>query len=403
MLLSLVLAAYAAAPPSPLPAWKWPAGELQRFHLETEIINPRGNVRYYAANNIDGRPGAVKLSADIGCTAKPEGKTQIVRCTFHYVRLAAQAWDAGEKARLDAIMDEWTKDFATAQVELEIAADGRLRTFDYLPGKEQSNRREGYVAETQRALLQRAFSVFDLPLTTDDKDWIRGWKQKTSSALMQLQTIGGTAGAYDITHKHEGERDGYLLLTTVGRGTLAAGAAVDATSGSRNVDVRLSGETLFDPQKGLFMWRDVTLDGQLMVSAQEAGSGAEFAQVSAIQWMPEYPAPGELPLSIAATKAPRLPGTAPALPDGVALVPFADLGMQPLFVQGHPDAAKRLSLPTVKVKARVLVSATGSVSSATAYDGFQVLATPTQDALAGAAFPAKGSPYAVDVDVEWRP
>lgn len=399
MLVWLVTLAFAAAPP----AWKWPAGELQRFHLETEIGSPRGNVKYFAANNLDARPGTVKLRADAGCTANPAGKLQVVRCTFHHVELKGLAWDAGETARLDSIMAEWTADFAAAAVEMEIGPDGRVRTFDYIPGKEQSNRREGYVAEQQRVLLQRAFAIFDLPLTTDEKDWVRGWKQKGSSALMQLQTIGGTAGAFDITHKPDGERHGYTVITTVGRATLSAGAAVDASSGSRLVDVRLSGETLFDPAKAMFVWRDAVLDGQLMVSAQEAGSGAEYYQVSAIQWMPEFPEKGELPLSIAATKAPHLSGTAPGLSDGVALVPFGDLGMQPLFVQGHPDAAKPLSLPAVKVKARVVVSATGSVSSVTAYEGFQALGVPTEEALAPATFPAKGTPYAVDVEVEWRP
>ena len=399
MLSLLVFAAHA----TDVPAWKWPVGEVQRFHLETEIISPRGNIRYFAANNLDARPGAVKVGIDAGCVAKPEGKTQIVRCTFHQVQIRGQAWDMGETARMDTIFGEWSRDIAASTVEMEIAPDGRVRTLDYIPGKEQSNRREGYVAETQRALLQRVFAVFDLPLSAEEKDWIRGWKQKSSSSLMQLQTIGGTAGAFEITHTPRGERDGYTLIETVGRGTLAAGAAVDAMQGSRNVDVRLSGETLFDPAKGLFVWRDVTLDGQLMVSAQQAGSGAELFQVSAVQWMAEFPPPGELPLSIPAQKAPRLSGAPPALPEGVALVPFAELGMQPLFVAGHPEAAKRLALPAVKVKARVVVSATGGPTRVTPYDGYNVFATPTQDALLGATFPARGAPYAVDVEVEWRP
>ncbi len=402
MLLSLVLAAHAATAGSVAPTWKWPAGEAQRFHIETEIVTPR-SMRYYAANNVDARAGTVKVRADTACTAKPEGKIQVVRCTFAYFDMKGVAWVPDESAKLDLIMAEWAKNLSASTVEMELSADGRIRTFDVHPGKEQSNRREGYIQEQQRVLLQRAFAAFDLPITTDEKDWVRGWAQKGSSALMQLQTIGGTAGAFDIKHMHEGERDGLVVIETTGRGTLSAGAAVDASTGGRLVDVRLGGETLFDAERGMLAWRDFTIDGQLTVSAQEAGSGAEYFQVGAIQWVDEFPPPGEIPLSVAAMRAPRLDGKAPELPAGVALVPFAELGMTPLFVQGHPDAAKPLGLPTVKVKARVVVGADGLPNTINAYEGFAALGPATEQALQGARFPAKGAPYAVDLDVEWRP
>ena len=399
MLITLVLAAHAASAP---PVWKWPAGEVQRFHIETEIGTPRG-MRYLAANNLDARAGAVKLTLDTACTGRAEGKTQIVKCEFAYFDMAGKTWVADEAGKLDAILDEWAADIRASTIEMEIAPDGRVKTFDLKAAKEQSNRREGFVMEQQRVLLQRAFAAFDLPLTTDAKDWIRGWDQKTSSALMQLQTIGGTAGAFEIKHKHTGERDGLTVIESTGRATLSAGAAVDASTGGRLVDVRVAGESLFDSARGMLMWRDYTIDGRLTVSAQEAGRGQELFQMGAIQWVDTFPAPGEAPLSVAASRAPRLDGKAPPIPDGVALVPFADLGMQPLYVQGFPDAAKPLGLPPVKVKARVVVSADGLPTSIAAYEGFEALGAATQAALEGARFPAKGSPYAVDLDVEWRP
>ncbi|MDP2312168.1 MAG: hypothetical protein Q8P41_04630 [Pseudomonadota bacterium] len=396
MILSLLLSAHAAT----LPVWHWPAGEVQRFHIETEIVSPRGQ-RYYAANNLDARAGAVKLRADASCIAKPEGKTQVVKCSFAYFDMKGQAWVPDETGKLDAIIAEWSADLGKTTVEMEISSDGRLRAFDTLAGKDRSNKREGYIIEQQRILLQRIFCVFDLPLTTDEKDWVRGWSQKGGSAMMQLQTISGTAGASDIKHVHKGERDGLTVIETTAKGTLSAGSAVDAESGGRLVDVRLAGETLFDTEKGMVIWRDFSMDGQLMVSAQEAGSAAEYFQVAALQWVPEFPAPGEIPLSVAALRAPRLSGTAPA--SVIPVVPFAELGMDALFVQGLPAAAKPLSLPITKVTARVLINADGVPSSATPFAGFAVLGPPTEQALLGARFPTRAAPYAVDVDVEWRP
>ena len=373
MLLSLVLAAQAGNPP---PAWNWPKGELQRFHIETDIVSPKG-IRYYAAENLDARAGEVKIRADLGCTASPEGRTQYVTCTFQYVELAGVAWVPEESTKLTAILSEWTENLKKTSVELEIAPDGRLRTLDVKGGMVQTTHREGTILDAQRALLQRLFCVFDMPLTTDEKDWVRGWTQK-ASAIMQLQTSSGTAGAADIRHTHNGERYGLAVIETSGRGTLTKGNEVDASGSGRLVDVRMAGETLFDTQKGMFIWRDYELDGRLTVSQQEAGSGVELYQIGAIQWIPEYPVPGEAPLSIGATYATKLPGNPPALPDGVALVPFSALGMQPLYVQGHPESAKKLQLPTTKVTARVLVSAGGVPTSAFAFSGYQALAPGTE-------------------------
>lgn len=397
-MLFFVLSAAAASPP---PAWNWPKGELQRFHIETDIVSPKG-IRYYAAENLDARAGEVKIRGDVGCTAKPEGKTQWLTCSFQFVEVTGIAWAPEEGEKLKSILAEWSENFKTTTVELEIAPDGRLKSLDMKAGRAQKNHREGLILDAQRALLQRYFCVFDLPITTDEKDWIRGWTQK-ASAVMQLQTSSGTSGAADIKHSHMGERYGLAVIETTGRGTLSKGSEVDTSGSGRLIDVRMAGETLFDTQRGMFIWRDYILDGRLVVSQQEAGSGAELYQVTALQWMPEYPMPGEAPLSVGATYATKLPGNPPALADGVALVPFADLGMQALYVQGHPEAAKKLQLPTTKVTARVQVSAGGVPTAATAFSGYQVLGPGTEQALMGAAFPKRDAAYAVDVEVEWRP
>jgi hypothetical protein len=402
MLLPLLLSLSAeAATATAIPAWNWPVDQPVRFHVETEIITPRG-VRYYASKNTDARAGSVKVRADTSCTAKPEGKVRVITCTFAYVDMKGVPWTPEEGAKLDLVMTEWTGDLARLKVELVQGPDGHVRGFD-IGGMEGSNHRESYILENQRVLMQRLFCAFDLPITTDDKDWVRGWVQKGDVGIMQLQTISGTAGAVNMKHVHDGERNGLTVIETTARATLSAGAAVDAASGARLVDVRMAGETLFDASTGMLEWRDFSVDGQLTVSAQQAGGGAEFFQSLAIQRVDEFPAPGEIPLTVAALHAPKIDVVPPPPPAGVVMVTFGELGMAPLFVAGLPAAAKELGLPKSTVTARVFVGADGVPTSVKAARGYATLAAPTEEALMAARFPVRPAAYAVDVDVEWRP
>lgn len=396
MLLALLTPALAGA----IPAWHWPPGEVQRFHIETELVTPRG-VRYNAAENIDARAGIVKIRADTACTAKPDGKGNIVTCTFAYIDMKAQPQMPDEAPKLDKIMEEWTVDLAGTTVELELGADGRLKYFDTKAKRVQTTQREGYNLEQQRILLQRVFAPLDFPITTDDKDWVRGWSQKSPSALMVLQTISGTVGAVEMKHKHIDDQDGMPVIETTARATLSAGAAVDAGSGGRQIDVKLAGQTIFDATRGMMMWRDFVIDGRLTVSSQLAGDSREYSQVGAIQWVPEFPVPGEIPPSLTALRAPKLDGKAPDVVGEQVL--FSSLGMNPLYVEGHPEGARSLQLGKTKVKARVVVGADGLTSSAKAFEGYAALGPATEAALGAARFPARGAAYTVDVEVEWRP
>lgn len=403
-MLALLLASLAQAAPAPAAAppaaWSWPTGTPVLYHVETQILTPR-TVKYYAANNLDAKAIAVQGGADTTCTAAPEGKNWLVTCDLTWVRIAARAADAAEQQEIDRIFEEWSRDLTGADVTFVHTRDGKLREFD-LHRPEQRTRQEGYVIESQRMVLQRMFAGFDLPLPEKEEDWKRGWTQKGGPAVMQLQVVSGTVGASEIQHTRQADKWGLLTIASSGRGSLSPGGAVDST-GTMIIDVRMSGEALFDAQKGQLVYRDFTLDARRTAASQQTGSNAEFFQASAIQRVDAFTGDGTPPISVAASRAPKIDVPPPAPPEGVAVVPFAELGMQPLFVTGMPEAAKPLDLPTTKVTARVVVGADGKPTSVTATKGYQVLATPTEDALRGAAFPARGAPYAVDVDVEWRP
>lgn len=65
-----------------------------------------------------------------------------------------------------------------------------------------------------------------------------------------------------------------------------------------------------------------------------------------------------------------------------------------------PTVAAQLGLPTSTVSARVEVDATGVVTEAHAFKGYEALAGPCERTLLGAHFPKTDAPCTVDVDVD---
>ncbi|MFZ5475694.1 MAG: hypothetical protein ACOZNI_02865 [Myxococcota bacterium] len=401
-LLALALPALAAdAAPAPV-QWAWPDAQPVRYHVETEILTPRGH-RYLATKNLDALAGSVRLKVDAECAAKASGKGWLVSCKLPYTSLTGTSSKPYEQEKFDRILVEWSEMLGTTTVEFFHTKDGKLKEFDTKVPPGRTDARINYIIEAQRILLQRAFCAFDLPLAASGDDWKRGWPQKGDAQLVHLQTTTGTVAASEIKHVHDGTRYGLVVVGTSGRSTVATGGSVDAGSGGTTVDVKLAGEAMFDPANGQLAYRDFTLDGRRTAQANVTGSDVDFYQALALQRVDAFPKPGEAPIPISAQRATQLDRAAPDLPAGVALVPFADLGMQPLFVAGLPESGKTLQLPASSVKARVLVGADGVVKEATALSGYEVLAKPTEEALKSAAFPKREADYAVDLEVEWRP
>ncbi len=397
LLAALVAPAFAADVPPPF-TWQQPA--TTSWHLEATIFSPRGT-RYYALNNLDARAGAIGVRADVTCTSVAGKKDADVTCTFDWIELAGKATVDTDQPVLDTILDEWEGDYKGVTVEFKRAPDGRMKGFD-VDARERQNKREAYIIEAQRALAQRLFCLFDRSLPADGNAWKKGWKVSGNNEVMKLQTVTGTSGASEVRRTQGKETWGLLSVTDEGRGTLSPGGAVDS-AGTRLIDVRLAGVSLLDPSTGSLVWREVSLDGRLTTSSQSTGSDVEYYQTSSIQRIERPGAPGEVPLSVPAQRAPRRATSAPAMAADLTLVPFADLKIDPFFVKGMPDEAKPLDLPKTFVKARVEVGTDGRARSVRAYEGFEVLATPTENALLSAMFPVRAAAYAVDVDVEWRP
>lgn len=394
LVLSLLMTAHAA-----VPAWNWPAGQPVKYHIETDLLMPRG-APVKAKANTDARVGGVHLTADTECVAKAVGKNREVVCQFAYLRFTGTPLLPSEAEGTIRVMEEWSQDLLGAEVVMFLGGDGRLKEFD-IRGLSAENLRIRDIQEVQRIYLMRSFAVFDFPLSEDADDWKRGWTEKGSSLIFGLVTQRGTVGAGSFDHKPLGEADGLYSITTTGHAAVTPGEAIDA-GGLRMVDMRVSGSTQIDVAKGLIAWRDFTIDGRLTASSAESGGDAEFGQVTAIQLVDRFEPGGGAPLPLAAERAPRIENPPPELPTGVDLVPFAELGMQPLFVPHMPPAGKAQQFPTNHVFARVIVGPDGMPTSVVAFRGYAALIEHCQQALRGAKFTARGKPYAVDVDVEYR-
>jgi len=381
-----------------VPTWTWPTGQPVRYHIETAILTPRG-LFLKAKQNTDARASSVQLVVNAECVSTPVGKNFEVLCSLPWVGMSGEGYTDAEADNMERVSAEWSTDLRAARIAMFFSADGRLKEFD-LKGLKAENSRVRDIQEDQRILLMRAFSLFDFPLATNPDDWKRGWEQKGASPIWNLITQRGTVGAGSFTHKPIGESDGLYSINTDGRAVVSSGDALDASSGGRPVDIRVIGSTQIDVSRGLMAWRDLTIEGRLTASSSEAGSDVEFGQVSAIQLVDAFPPDGAAPPSLAAIRAPKVDNAPPELPPGLSLVPFADLGMQALFVPDMPPGAG--DLPTGKMYARVFVGADGAPTSVGVYRGFAALVEPCRLALLGARFPVRGAAYAVDLEVEYR-
>jgi hypothetical protein len=379
----------------PMPTW--PKDSEVLYHFETLIQMPRGWM-VAAERNLEVKAAHFGLRADLRCRPAPLGRNTELTCTFDHLTFLGATLPK-DQAILDRVFAEWSTTVGKTTVRLLMAPDGRLKGVD-IDGFERTTEFAAHVHEIQTIVVKRAVSVLDLPLTADDKDWQRGWKQKGEAQIMGLPSSRGTVGSWDIKHRYLGDRAGLAAVETSGRGTLTYGTALDGY-GTLMVDSRVGGESMFDPATGALWYREYMLDCRYTAASSEAGADSHLLQRSVVQRVEAFNADGSAPLPIAAQRASKR-DESPAVPDGVSLVPFASLGMEALFMK-MPASGDELGLPKVSVTARVAVAADGRVTDVRMTRGWENVATDVEQALKGARFPAQPAAYVVDVDVELRP
>lgn len=390
----LVLSSLAGAA---VPAYKWTPGETVRFYLESELYWAAG-LKAAARTNVDTRMRDLVIRAEVDCKVAARGKSAELDCSLPWLDLTGQPI-ADRQERLDTVLADWEEFTKKVEIIVLIGPDGKVREFD-VNGLPSNNIREGQLGEQMRAFLRSAFAPLDLVLTTDEKDWVRGWERKDLGLMFQLPVPDGTAGAGTFKANHVEDRLGLALVSTAGRATVAPSQAVESSANGGLIDLRVGGEAWIDPATGQLLYSGFTTDGRRTASASTGTGDQYIAQNSGMQRVAAFDPEHKPPISPVAQRAPKVDKPAPEPPAGVAVVPFADLGMKPLFIVGFPQIAQPYDLPTSKVMARVVVDADGTPTSQAAYRGYEALLEHVERGLRDARFPARGAPYAVDLEVE---
>lgn len=395
------LALFVATPALAVPTLAWEPGKPVHYYLETDIKFGESTLAQARLNH-EVRIYATSMRAEATCTPAALGKNTELSCTFSYLDFELEPSSGRSQAIADLVEADWEAYASAAEIDIVVAADGHIKSFD-IDGMERKTLREGYLIEIFRAYFMRLFAPLDLRMTSDEKDWIRGWTDKNIGYLLSLPTSTGTSGAGTVKHFVGTERFGLVQILSEGRGTVAQGAAVDTDTNGGLVDLRVAAEGWIDPATHSLLFRGFSTDGQRLASSSAGTYEGFINQRSALQRVEAFNADHSPPISVLAQRAPQLSGKTPAAPEGVPLVEFASLGMEPLFIQGMPQVAQGYELPRSNVKSLVVVGAEGKAETVTVYWGYEMLAEHVERGLEQASFPAKGSPYAVDVAVEVRP
>ncbi len=390
-----------SSPAFAVPSFRWTPAEPVHYYLDT-LISFGESTSAWARKNHEARLSEVKMVAETTCVPRALGKSTELTCTFSYLDFGLTAIGSSTQAIADIIAKDWEDYAKTAKVEIVIAPDGSVKEFD-LDGLERHTLEEGRLIEVFRGYFMRLFSPLDLPLSTSDKDWIRGWEQKKLGMMLQLPTGTGTAGAGTLKHTAGAERFGLVQVFSEGRGTVALGGAVDESANGGLVDLRAAGEAWVDPAAGQLLFRGYSTDGQRLASSSGGTYQGFINQRSALQRVASFSPEHTPPNSVLSDRAPRIDVAPPAPPEGVVLVEFSALAMQPLFIQGMPQVAEGYELPTSNVGARVVVGTDGKAESVAVVKGYEMLVEHVERGLKAATFPVAPGKYAVDVVVEVRP
>lgn len=396
----LVLALFASSALAARPTWQWDYSKPVNYYLHTEYRFPE-TLYVVARQNLDERVGSLKITGETTCLPAKLGKSTELTCTFSYLNFSAAPTGSSKQADVDKVMADWNDYLKTVKVDFVLSPEGKLRDFD-IGGLERKTLRDGELIEWFRIYLMRLFSPIDLPLTKDDKDWVRGWSDNSLGMMLQLPFASGTAGAGTLTSRFVEERFGLYQVFTEGRATVGAGAAVDSSANGGLVDIRAAGEAWIDPA-GILLFRGYQTDAERLASSSTGGAGHYVQQDSMLQRVDAFAADHSRPISVLGQRAPQRADPVPAPAAGIVTVEYASLGMDPLFLKGFPQVAQGYDLPVSTVRALVVVNTDGRAEKVTVYQGYELLVEHVERGLQQAKFPVKDHFYAVDVAVEVRP
>lgn len=292
ILLSLVLCALslpAAAADGLL--WRWPEGEVRRYHIKADVRLSEWLVLRKEANS-DLRLAQFLVGVNTSCSpvARVGKRAWELDCKIDDVQFIG-ATTRADSGKLLPILDELDDKLVGASMQIIFGEDGRIRNVG-LEGVDKSWRRAILMQETMRLMLTRAFASLELQLPKKGDAKGRSWKQK-GGHVMAFPSPYGTMGLAETTHQVSKTKDGLVQIASKGRGVVGPGEMITVRPGEperpKNLyDLRIEGVATFDTTSGTLVERQYLVQGEPTASSviAEGGGGVHYVQAVRLVHVP---------------------------------------------------------------------------------------------------------------------
>lgn len=251
--------------------WKQPL----RYRSEVQVLTPNGYL-YKGRANVEARVTSHELAVDLECTGSPQGGSTAVVCTVAAIDLGARPYP-GDEADTELVLEEYRQWLAASTWQVRFGPDGRVMDVD-LEGIEKSDDRMSEIHETLRQLARRVLTPLDLSMPQKAVAAGASWKQKGTPLLFQLMTTWGTAGGTVMRHRLESQQGMIVRIESEGRGNVATGLDLEVGSGE-TVNMIGGGYARVDTARGVILWRQVGVSGELTASSLQPGDPNVYSLV----------------------------------------------------------------------------------------------------------------------------
>ena len=276
MLGTILLGATLAAGPAHAEklSWDWQVGQTVAFEGEVVSVTPRGTMML-GKENLEARAVQLVTVTHFSCTPQDESKKKWeIHCVLDKVQLSGQSLSKQEK--LDTILGEYVTDLTGSTVTFDFTKRGRLGALD-LEGIGKDSRREALIHEYLRLLISRVFGMLELEMPKDGAVQGKRWKQGGTPLVMTLPTRYGTAGGMSLKHTWSEDDASMAIVLSEGRAIVSPGKLMEA-SGTFMADLRVGGETRWNPSIGLPDFRQVLMGATLTGASVETASSTYIQQ-----------------------------------------------------------------------------------------------------------------------------
>lgn len=240
--------------------WRWEAGQVRRFYVESRVRLPTV-LELYAEKSVDVAVGEWEDRVLLRCTAT--GHPGEVQCVIEDITLTATAVD-GEHDHLAQILQEMDGDLTGGVIDLKFRPDGRLVAMD-LQNNGLADRRDAKRHDDERNIILRAMAGFDLQLP--DEDITSEWKQ-SQSRLADYPSAYGSQNRTTIKHQRAMDEDALMRVDSEGTALVAVNIEIPGgLTQSYNVTSDIASVAQLEPGTNELRFRSWLVSGGVASNA----------------------------------------------------------------------------------------------------------------------------------------